>query len=255
METRVHNDYPWIIPFSIRLISVPLHLWTVKNMKNIGSRLGHVDTLELTEDCMLIDVDTRRPLKFSRKAESPEGDEVTLEIKYEMLFKHCSSCGMLTHEKEYCPATDVKSGIQQPVERPGVFTWMQHLLELSRNQAFSRDHRLSMQQPLHSSLQRTDMVSRLGYTDGNYDMEEHYSRYHDSHSDRIMEVEDPQAGEMMECEVENDDLLGMDLKESEDNAVQQDQNKVLARPHNKASRSRIIGPRMNVPLGFPIKKN
>lgn len=128
METRVHNDYPWIIPFSIRLISVPLHLWTVKNMKNIGSRLGHVDTLELTEDCMLIDVDTRRPLKFSRKAESPEGDEVTLEIKYEMLFKHCSSCGMLTHEKEYCPATDVKSGIQQPVERPGVFTWMQHLL-------------------------------------------------------------------------------------------------------------------------------
>ncbi|KAF3610587.1 hypothetical protein DY000_02047400 [Brassica cretica] len=30
---------------------------------------------------MLIDVDSRRPLKFTRKIESPEGDEVTIEIK------------------------------------------------------------------------------------------------------------------------------------------------------------------------------
>lgn len=52
---------------------------------------------------MLLDIDTRRPLKFSRKAESPEGDEVTIRIKYDMLFKHCSTCGTLTHEKEYCP--------------------------------------------------------------------------------------------------------------------------------------------------------
>ena len=63
-------------------------------MREIGSRLDHVnvDTLELAEGRMLIDIDTRRPLKFSRKAESPEGDEVTIEIKYDMLFKHFSVC-------------------------------------------------------------------------------------------------------------------------------------------------------------------
>ena len=105
-EPIVHDDYPWLIPFWTRLIGVPLHLWTENNLREIGSRLGHVhqDTIELIEGRMLLDFDSRRPLKFARKAESPEGDEVTIEIKYEMLFKHCSTCGMLTHEKEYCPS-------------------------------------------------------------------------------------------------------------------------------------------------------
>ncbi|RID58595.1 hypothetical protein BRARA_F01885 [Brassica rapa] len=116
-EPIVHDDYPWIIPFWVRLIGIPLHLWTENNLRNIGSRLGHVDKVEHTEGRMLIGVDTRRPLKFTRKAESPEGDEVTLEIKYEMLFKHCSTCGMLTHEKEYCPSLEVKNRLQPQTER------------------------------------------------------------------------------------------------------------------------------------------
>uniref|UniRef100_A0A0D3ADI5 Uncharacterized protein n=1 Tax=Brassica oleracea var. oleracea TaxID=109376 RepID=A0A0D3ADI5_BRAOL len=80
-EPIVHDDYPWIIPFWVQLIGFPLHLWTDTNLRNIGGRLGHVDTLELTEGRMLIEVDSRRPLKFSRKVEY-EGDEVTIEIKY-----------------------------------------------------------------------------------------------------------------------------------------------------------------------------
>ncbi|WZZ59524.1 hypothetical protein YC2023_059631 [Brassica napus] len=48
-EPIVHDDYPWIIPFWTRLIGVPLHLWTENNLREIGSRLGHVhqDTIEL----------------------------------------------------------------------------------------------------------------------------------------------------------------------------------------------------------------
>lgn len=71
-------------------------------MKRIGGRLGHVDTIELKAGRMLIDIDSRRPLKFKRKTESPEGDEVTIEIKYDMLFKKCTLCGLLSHEKGYC---------------------------------------------------------------------------------------------------------------------------------------------------------
>ncbi|KAF2603890.1 hypothetical protein F2Q70_00026007 [Brassica cretica] len=127
-EPIVHDDYPWIIPFRTRLIGVPLHLWTENNLREIGSRLGHVhqDTIELIEGRMLLDIDSRRPLKFARKAESPEGDEVTIEIKYEMLFKHCSTCGMLTHEKEYCPS----------LNRQGVFAWVQ--LQENRPQQYSQ---------------------------------------------------------------------------------------------------------------------
>ncbi|KAF3543946.1 hypothetical protein DY000_02005489 [Brassica cretica] len=126
-EPIVHDDYPWIIPFWTRLIGVPLHLWTDNNLKGIGSRLGHVhqDTIELMEGIMLIYIDTRRPLKFARKAESPEEDEVTIEIKYEMLFKHCSTCGMLTHEKKYCPSVNAQARILPPLNRPGVFARVQ----------------------------------------------------------------------------------------------------------------------------------
>ncbi|KAF3597749.1 hypothetical protein DY000_02022879 [Brassica cretica] len=63
-EPIVHDDYPWIIPFWVRVIGIPLHLWNVNNLRSIGGRLGHVDTLELEEGRMLIDIDSRRPLKF-----------------------------------------------------------------------------------------------------------------------------------------------------------------------------------------------
>ncbi|WZZ78233.1 hypothetical protein YC2023_098805 [Brassica napus] len=109
-EPIVHDDYPWIIPF-----------WTDANLRNIGGQIGHIDTMELTEGRMLIYVDSRRPLKFSRKVEY-EGDEVTIEIKYDLLFKHCTTCGMLSHEKGYCPSI----GARQPtLERADVFTRMQ----------------------------------------------------------------------------------------------------------------------------------
>ncbi|WZZ59523.1 hypothetical protein YC2023_059630 [Brassica napus] len=75
---------------------------------------------------MLLDIDSRRPLKFARKAESPERDEVTIEIKYEMLFKHFSTCGMLTHEKEYCPL----------LQHQGVFARVQ--LQENRPQQYSK---------------------------------------------------------------------------------------------------------------------
>ncbi|XP_013626770.1 PREDICTED: uncharacterized protein LOC106332821 [Brassica oleracea var. oleracea] len=120
-EPIVHDDYPGIIPFWVQLIGFPLHLWTDTNLKNIGRRIGHVDTIDLTEGRMLIDVDSRRPLKFSRKVEY-EGDEVTIEIKYDKLFKHCTSCGMLSHEKGYYPSIEV---IQPSLERSDVFTHTQ----------------------------------------------------------------------------------------------------------------------------------
>ncbi|KAF3522866.1 hypothetical protein F2Q69_00047379 [Brassica cretica] len=150
-EPIVHDDYPWIIPFS---------------------------------------VDIRRPLKFSRKAESPERDEVTLEIKYEMLFKHCSTCGMLTHEKEYCPSLDVKNRIQPQTERHGVFTQVQVPLDQRHNQSIS--HQNNGTQPRYGNeishgRFNQSRSSIYGSCDRKYDEESNYRR---SHSDRIMRRRD-----------------------------------------------------------------
>lgn len=55
--------------------------------------------------------------------ESLKRDEVTIEIKYEMLFKHYSTCGLMTHEKGLCLTLD--NGNQSQTERGGVFACVQ----------------------------------------------------------------------------------------------------------------------------------
>ncbi|KAH0859245.1 hypothetical protein HID58_087506 [Brassica napus] len=106
------------------ITGLPLHLWDVDNLKRIGGRLGHVDTMELAEGRMLIEIDTRKPLKFTRKVSVGE-KEVTIQIAYDLLFKHCSTCGMLTHEKEHCPTVKDELKAQLPPERSDVFARVQ----------------------------------------------------------------------------------------------------------------------------------
>ncbi|RID45761.1 hypothetical protein BRARA_I02463, partial [Brassica rapa] len=122
-EPVVHDDYPWVIPFWVKITGIPLHLWTIKNLRNIGNRLSYVDTLELEAGRMLIDVDSRKPLTFTRKIASPEGDEVSIQIHYKKLFKFCKTCGLIIHEMAYCPTKEYN--LRSQVERPGVFARVQ----------------------------------------------------------------------------------------------------------------------------------
>ena len=188
-EPIVHDDYPWVIPFWVQLIGFPLHLWTDANLRNIGGRLGHVDTLELTEGRMLIDIDSRRPLKFSRKVEY-EGDEVTIEIKYDKLFKHCTTCGFLSHEKGYCTAFDVRSRLQHP-ERTDVFSRVQLAHDSSR-QLLSRDAHPRTEPPYQPSLQsREPQLSRYRSSKpSRYDERDEEENRWGRHADRIVRSRD-----------------------------------------------------------------
>ncbi|KAH0884166.1 hypothetical protein HID58_060262 [Brassica napus] len=193
-EPIVHDDYPWIIPFWVHLIGFPLHLWTDTNLRNIGGRIGHIDTLELTEGRMLIEVDSRWPLKFSRKVEY-EGDEVTIEIKYDKLFKHCSICGMMSHEKGYCPSLDIRTRIQPSLERSGVFSRVQlpqeQMLHLQSSQQSSRQS-LLMGRDRYASSQATRHVLRTNSSGSNYESRGSQYRAREDidhrghHSDRVM---------------------------------------------------------------------
>lgn len=75
----------------------------MKNLKKIGRKLGHIDTIDLSAGRLLVEVDIRKPLIFTKKVQSPGGDKVTIQFKYEKLFKHCSHCGFLSHESTYYP--------------------------------------------------------------------------------------------------------------------------------------------------------
>ncbi|WZZ46193.1 LOW QUALITY PROTEIN: hypothetical protein YC2023_042452 [Brassica napus] len=101
----------------------PIHLTDENDSPTIKdyrmSLIGKILNPKTIRGRMLIDVDTRQPLTFTRKIASPGGEEVSIQIHYDKLFKHCSSCGMLTHEVAYCP---MKFPVgKDRVERTGVF--------------------------------------------------------------------------------------------------------------------------------------
>ncbi|KAJ4889278.1 zf-CCHC_4 domain-containing protein [Raphanus sativus] len=216
-EPIVHDDYPWIIPFWVRLIGIPLHLWTMKNLKTIGSRLGRVDEdkIEVSEGRMLIEIDSRKPLKFKRQVEAPEGGEVTMEIKYEMLFKHCSTCRMMTPEKGHCLLDGVRS--QQQDSRGGVFARVQlpeqpvHQMEQDSVRNTSQGSQRSVQESeRYTELRNTNVRPYAEYnssrqhadTRNRYDVSGHeVSRYRgsnaprfNSHKDRIIRGRDDRFG-------------------------------------------------------------
>ncbi|KAF3554885.1 hypothetical protein F2Q69_00012121 [Brassica cretica] len=148
------------------------------------------------EGRMLIDIDTRRPLKFARKAESSEGDEVTIEIKYGMLFKHCSTCGLLTHEKEYCPSLIPQDRINPPGNRPGVFASVQVPKAQSRYKPIKKEPVLRTQtaHPYSKHKVRQFNDSRYGNSDRSSRGDSSHGAYsregNSGHVDRIIRRRD-----------------------------------------------------------------
>ncbi|KAJ4917098.1 Zinc knuckle CX2CX4HX4C protein [Raphanus sativus] len=79
--------------------------------------------MELSAGRIFIDVDTRKSLVFSKKVQSPEGEETAIKIHYEKLFKHCTYCGLLSHEESYCSKKIVEAREQSA--KAGVFARVQ----------------------------------------------------------------------------------------------------------------------------------
>lgn len=127
---------------------------------------------------MLIDVDTRKPLKFKTKASSPGGEEVTIQIYYDLLFKHCTLCGFLTHEKEYCPTNKDVTRYQEQIQRPGVFARVQLPHDHAVRQPYLNEQRPGNHQARPSYTDRNDhSFHRRNYDNHHKDCNDHVSRY------------------------------------------------------------------------------
>lgn len=113
-EPVVDEEYPSMIPFWIETIGIPLHLGTAGNLNTIGHKLGLVLDVDATNRKIHVDIDTRKPLRFSRKIKSKDW-EISIQFKYDLLFKHCTYCGFLTHEFGHCEKklSDVRAEVQK----------------------------------------------------------------------------------------------------------------------------------------------
>ncbi|CAF2073526.1 BnaC01g23110D [Brassica napus] len=163
-EPIVHDEYPWIIPFWVEINGIPLHLWTVKNLRSIGGKRGYIDTMELSAGRLLVDVDTRKPLIFTKKASSPEGDEVSIHFTYDKLFKHCKYCGFLSHEEALCPKK--QEDLRQKSKQTCVFSRVQLPTDSHSHQPLLRDSH--ERDRYHDHVDR-NMNLRNAYTRAGYE--------------------------------------------------------------------------------------
>ncbi|CAA7030772.1 unnamed protein product [Microthlaspi erraticum] len=124
-EPIVHDDYPWEMTCWTQLSGIPLHLWTETNMRSIGEKLGHILEINVDEGKILLTIDSRKPLKFTRKIRCHNGDETTIQIKYERLFKFCSHCGLMSHEVSSCSIREDEINTQRQTPRTGIFSRLQ----------------------------------------------------------------------------------------------------------------------------------
>ncbi|KAF2560180.1 hypothetical protein F2Q70_00017573 [Brassica cretica] len=107
-----------MIPFWIQLQGIPLHLCTKQNLEAIGDRLGKLEASDTVEGKIKVSVDSTKPLKFSRKLQTKNKEDIMIKLFYEKLFKHCSTCGLMSHESQDCLH---KHDLNQTAPRENVF--------------------------------------------------------------------------------------------------------------------------------------
>lgn len=72
-----------------------------------------------------------------KKVWRPSGKEVSIRIKYHKLFKHCSYCGLLSHEVGYSKNKEDDQCVQSM--KSGVFSRVQLLYDTLGRQSLLRD--------------------------------------------------------------------------------------------------------------------
>ncbi|XP_048615095.1 uncharacterized protein LOC111206146 [Brassica napus] len=117
-EPVIDDNYPSMIPFWIQLQGIPLHLCTKQNLEAIGDRLGKLETSDTVEGKIKVSVDSTKPLKFSRKLQTKNKEDIMIKLFYKKLFKHCSTCGLMSQESQDCLH---KHDLTQTAPRENVF--------------------------------------------------------------------------------------------------------------------------------------
>ncbi|CAF2056442.1 unnamed protein product [Brassica napus] len=107
------------------------------------------------------------------------------EIKYDMLFKHCTTCGLMSHEKSYCPTLDAttraqpgeRGGNRLQAEQGGVFTRVQLPQEHNGHQPSLRYREVNSGRQLSQQDVRKNEVALRGFDTRHRN--DHGGRYHD----------------------------------------------------------------------------
>ncbi|XP_024006564.1 uncharacterized protein LOC112083070 [Eutrema salsugineum] len=102
-EPNIRDDFPSSVTFWITVHSIPLHFWVEDAFRRIGEALGTVTVVDAEEGRVSVVVNVARPLRFKKKVRFDSGDEVTVSLEYERLYRFCLHCRMISQEVMSCP--------------------------------------------------------------------------------------------------------------------------------------------------------
>ncbi|KAH0891777.1 hypothetical protein HID58_054206, partial [Brassica napus] len=260
-EPIVHDDYPWIIPFWTRLIGVPLHLWTGNNLKGIGSRLGH-DTSAGEPPWRLYtgSVITSLGTSMIRDMAIVKGGMIRSLLphvtKAEVMLIGSFDVGVISlGAADMVPSAPISndSRIHERKSSERKSTWEAQgtrrlastIVTPSRIDHDMDENVTKRSKGSHRYLTFSTLSAKeLMPVDGD-------DLIIDALND--MDIAEQQDGGMMDCEVQNDDLMGLELAEMEDKAVQDVTHK-SQKPAVKASKGSKYGSKPSAPLGIQNKK-
>ncbi|KAJ4914211.1 Zinc knuckle CX2CX4HX4C protein [Raphanus sativus] len=111
-EPVVSDSFPRMIAFWIRIHGLPLHYWTEETLEAIGKGLGPRLGKDVDHGRIRILIDGLKNLEMHLPLQLPTGEEISVNLEYEKLEKHCFLCFSLCHEQETCPRNKDKADIK-----------------------------------------------------------------------------------------------------------------------------------------------
>ena len=103
-EPTISPDFPSMIPFWIKILGVPIHLWSEEVARSIDDDICTFEVADITPQAirMRVHVNGRLPLIKTTIVEFSSAGEVFATLQYEKLERHCLKCGRLDHEIRDC---------------------------------------------------------------------------------------------------------------------------------------------------------
>lgn len=114
-EPIFSDAFPCYIPFWIKTPTLPINRWTSTTFKAIGDELGKYLSHDAEEGMVQVQINALKPLCMKKTIQSSSGREMTLELEYTNLGKHCFYCHCLSHEAKNCREKQSSKEIESPL--------------------------------------------------------------------------------------------------------------------------------------------
>ncbi|KAJ4889995.1 hypothetical protein Rs2_29743 [Raphanus sativus] len=125
-------NYPFEIPFWVRVLGVSKEYRTIPTFESIGDAIGRVIEVDFELMRVLVVVDGFKELCFEtsvdfKGGEFYDGEEVPILLRYEKLFGYCDHCGSLCHLESECPTVQgfKQQNERKPKNREGSGSWQE----------------------------------------------------------------------------------------------------------------------------------